>query len=344
MSQGSVDVTVTVPIAPSGAAIPTTTTAINVGSPGKVVISNGRAYVYNSSNRTIAVIDPATNHVTATIPVPAANDFVVRNDGRIYVMGYDTVSVVNPDGTQAVPPVRIPDLCETEGCWGSSGGLTDIAINPAGTSVYVVRQYYIDTGTFSTVSMIDTANNTVVNTVSTYPLSDIEVTPDGTRLYAAENDYRVVPVLSAINLSSAGGVGVTAPGEWPYVTNVSISPDGKRTYALVGGTAWAYDPTVAISVIDSDPTSSTYNTQIATIALPGATDVAFSPDSRRAYILMNDGKTVRVVDTATSTVVGYFTVPGANSIAVASNGTVYLTNAAAGTVYAVMVGGTTSPL
>ena len=68
---------------------------------------------------------------------------------------------------------------------------------------------------------------------------------------------------------------------WPYVTNVSISPDGKRTYALVGGTAWAYDPPVSISVIDSDPTSSTYNTQIATIALPGAYDVTFSPDSSR---------------------------------------------------------------
>ena len=344
-SQGSVDVTVTVPIAPSGASIPTTMTAINVGpSPGKVVISNGRAYVYNSSNRTVMVIDPATNKVTSTIPVPSANDFVVRNDGRVYVMGYDTVSVVNSDGTQAVPSIRIPDLCETEGCWGSSGGLTDIAINPTGTSVYVVRQYYIDTGTFSAVSMIDTSSNTVVNTVSTYPFSDIEVTPDGTRLYAAESDYRVVPVLSAINLGSAGGVAVSAPGEWPYVTNVSISPDGKRTYALVGGTAWAYDPPVSISAIDSDPTSSTYNTQIATIALPGAYDVAFSPDSRRAYVLMNDGKTVRVVDTATSSVVGYFTVPGANSIAVAPNGTVYLTHAAAGTVYAVTVGGATSPL
>ena len=264
----SIDVTVTVPIAPSGAAIPITTTAINVGqSPGKVVISNGRAYVYNSANRTVMVINPATNQVTATIPVPAANDFVVRDDGRIYVMGYDTVSVINPDGTQAAPPVRIPDLCEADGCWGSSGGLTDIAINPAGTRVYVVRQYYIDTGIWSAVSMIDTADNTVVSTVGTYPLNDIEVTPDGTRIYAAESDYRVVPVLSATNLGSGGGVGITAPGEWPYVHNVSISPDGKRTYALVGGTAWAYDPPVSISVIDSDPTSSTYNTQIATIAL-----------------------------------------------------------------------------
>ena len=95
---------------------------------------------------------------------------------------------------------------------------------------------------------------------------------------------------------------------------------------LVGGTAWAYDPPVSISVIDSDPTSSTYNTQIASIALPGAYDVNFIPDSSRAYVLMNDFKTVRVINTATNTVVGYFTVAGANSIAVAPNGTVYLTN------------------
>ena len=33
VSPSNVDVTVTVPVAPSGAAIPTTTTAINVGSP-----------------------------------------------------------------------------------------------------------------------------------------------------------------------------------------------------------------------------------------------------------------------------------------------------------------------
>jgi YVTN family beta-propeller protein len=339
----STDFTVTVPIAPSGAAIPITTTAINVGpSPGKVIISNGQAYVYNYSNRTVMVIDATTNQVTATIPVPAANDFVVGADGRIYVMGYDTVSVIEPNGTQVVPPIQVPDLCAPEGCWGSSGGLTDLVINSTGTRVYAVREYYMDTGPWSAVSMIDTASNTVIGTVSTYELNDIEVSPDGTRIYGAEGDYRFVQMFNAATLAGPTYIGVTAPGEWPYVTNVSISPDGKRTYALVGGTAWAYDPPVSISVIDSDPTSSTYNTQIATIALPGASDVAFSPDSSRAYVLMNDGRTVRVIDTATNTVVGYFTVAGANSIAVAPNGTVYLTNGAAGIVYAVTVGGSTS--
>jgi YVTN family beta-propeller protein len=126
---GSIDVTVTVPIAPSGAAIPVTTTPINLGpSPGKVIVQNGQLYVYNYSNNTVMVINPATNQVTATVPVPAASDFVVRPDGRIYVSGYDMVSVIGPDGRQVVPPIQIPDLCAGV-CYGSAGGITDLAIN-----------------------------------------------------------------------------------------------------------------------------------------------------------------------------------------------------------------------
>jgi sugar lactone lactonase YvrE len=53
---------------------------------------------------------------------------------------------------------------------------------------------------------------------------------------------------------------------------------------------------------------------------------------------MNDRRTVKVIDTATSTIVGHFTVNRANSIAVAPNGTVYLSDGAAGIVYAVTVG------
>ncbi|HYZ66732.1 MAG TPA: hypothetical protein VE666_02820 [Mycobacterium sp.] len=136
-------------------------------------------------------------------------------------------------------------------------------------------------------------------------------------------------VFDAATFAGPSIIGISGPGEWPYATNVAISPDGKRTYAIVGPVAWApYQDSVSISVIDSDPTSATYNTQIATITLPGAIDVAFSPDSRIAYVLTNDRKTVRVMDTATNSVVGYFSVTGAASIAVAPNGTVYLTDSA----------------
>ena len=285
-----------------------TSTAINVGSPGKVIVKNGRLYVYNGSNSSVTVVDAVTKQVVSTVPVPSANDFVVRDDGRLYVMGYDRVSVVNPSG-QVVANVQIPDLC-AEGCWGSAGRLVDLAINPAGTRVYAVREYYTDTGILSALSMIDTASNTVVSTVSTYHLNDIEVSPDGQRIYGAEGEYRFVQVFDATSLAGPNYIGITGPGEWPYATNVSISPDGKRTYAIVGPLSWApeYD-TVSISVIDTDPTSTSYNTQIATIALPGARDVAFSPDSSRVYVLMNNSRTVRLISTATNSVVGYSPLP-----------------------------------
>jgi YVTN family beta-propeller protein/VCBS repeat-containing protein len=335
----STDVVVTVPVAPSGAAIPVTTTPINVGgSPGKVIVSNGRMYVYNNANNTVTVINSTTNQVVGTVTVPAANDFVVRSDGRLYVAGYDTVTVVDPN-SQVVATVQVPDLCEGV-CYGSAGSVIDLAINPGGTRVYAVREYYTDTGMFSAISMIDTGNNTLTTTVSTYQLTDIEVSPDGTRIYGAEGDYRFVQVFDAATLAGPSIIGISGPGEWPYATNVAISPDGKRTYAIVGPVAWAPQDAVSISVIDSDPTSATYNTQIATINLPGAIDVAFSPDSRRAYVLMSDRKTVRVIDTATNSVVGYFTVSGAASIAVAPNGTVYLTDSAGGIVNVVTVGST----
>jgi DNA-binding beta-propeller fold protein YncE len=275
----------------------------------------------------------------STVPVPSANDFVVRDDGRIYVAGFDKVSVVNPNG-QTVATVTVPDLCAESGCWGSAGGLIDVAINPAGTRLYAVREYYTDSGMFSGISLIDTATNALVNTAYANQLSEVEVSPDGKWLYGAEGDYRYIPVLDAATLAGAGSVNISAPGEWPYVANLSVRPDGKRAYAIVGPVAWApYQDTVSIAVIDTDPASAKYNTQIASIALPGARDIAFSPDSTRAYVLMNDGKTVRVINTSSNAVVGYFSVAAANNIAVGSNGTVYLTNSAAGIVYAVSVGG-----
>jgi IstB-like ATP binding protein len=73
------------------------------------------------------------------------------------------------------------------------------------------------------------------------------------------------------------------------------------------------------AVIDTDPASATYYTEIALIT---ERDTALSPDGRRRYVAQPDGKTVVVFDTATNTAIGYFTTdqnPGASfrSIAVA---------------------------
>ena len=102
--------------------------------------------------------------------------------------------------------------------------------------------------------------------------------------------------------------------------NLALSPDEKRLYVTygvqtvargVGGLPYGYFITdeqgtpwlvtggyQAVSVIDIDPNSPTYETELARITVPaGAQDVVFSPDGRRAYVTAWDGKTVTVIDT-----------------------------------------------
>ena len=52
-----------------------------------MIVSNGRMYVYNNANNTVTVINSTTNQVVGTVAVPAANDFVVRSDGRLMSRG-----------------------------------------------------------------------------------------------------------------------------------------------------------------------------------------------------------------------------------------------------------------
>jgi YVTN family beta-propeller protein len=337
-------------VTPSAPEVTITSTAVAVGSnPSGVAVAGSRAYVINTGSDTISVIDTTTKQVIRTIPIGAsATNVVVTPDGRrLYVANYDTVSVIDPTtGSQIVSPIAIPDLCENGSCYGSSGGITDLAISPDGTRAYAVREYYTDTGKFSGVSLIDTNTNTVTTTATTYPLNDIDVSGDGTRLYGAEGDYRWVDVFDSA-LSGAGYIDVSTPEPgWAYTTAVATSADGRRTYAIVNTDEFSYSSKPKyVSVIDTDPTSPKYNTQIGQIAVPyGAQDIAVSPDSSRLYITLADGKTVEVVDTASNSAVGYFSRPSSGLLTVGPDGNVYFIDSANATVYIVTVGSTPSSL
>jgi YVTN family beta-propeller protein/VCBS repeat-containing protein len=330
--------------------LPITSTAITVGSNPTVTAVNGsHAYVLNQGSHTISVIDTVTKQVVKTIPVSAsAYDMVVApNDQRIYVANGDTVSVIDTaTGNEVVPPISIPNLCADGSCWGSAGGLYDLAISPDGSRVYALRGYATMGGNFSAVSLIDTATNSVITTNVTDWLYDIEAAGNGTLLYGAygESYFATRPFVTVFDAVTLGGfayipvstaeaVGTEyATGE--YAAAVATSPDGKRAYAIV--------TSKYVAVIDTDPGSATYNTQIGQIAVPfGVQSVAVSPDNRRLYISLSDGKTVEVVDTTTNAVLGYFTKPSSGAMTVGPDGTLYLIDNANGKVYAVTVGSTT---
>ena len=311
-------------------AVPVTSNAIAVGSnPSLVTVSGNRAYVLNSGSNTISVIDSGTKQVINTVPIRAGAIALTAapTGDRIYVAYYDTVSVIDTATRLVKVDVPIPDLCAGV-CYGSTGGLTDLAISPDGDRVYILQQYATDIGPWGSVAVIDTSEDTLIyNEFSAY-VTDLEFTADGSRLFYTQGDYRFVHV-SDFSSGQTPVITVSTPeGGWAVPLAIGIRPDGLRAYVVMDTDLFDYGgPAKYVAVLDTDRSSATFNTQIGHIAVPyGAQDVAISPDSRRLYVTLADGKTVEVIDTATHSVLGYFTRPGSGPMAVGPDGTLYFTD------------------
>jgi DNA-binding beta-propeller fold protein YncE len=124
------------------------------------------------------------------------------------------------------------------------------------------------------------------------------------------------------------------------------------TWMITGGYS-------AVSVIDTDPASATYNKEIARVLVPlGGGDLVVSGNN--LYVLNSDNMTVSVIDRTTNKLVGMFATDQSNAgrapievfpgfwagyvpasaryITVDKNGSVYITDYADGKMYAVTVG------
>ena len=85
---------------------------------------------------------------------------------------------------------------------------------------------YITNYTGSSVSVIDTATNTVVDTIS--PVGGpwgVAVSPDGTRVYTANYD---VGTVSVIDTATNTIIATITVGNSPYC--LAVTPDGERVY------------------------------------------------------------------------------------------------------------------
>jgi YVTN family beta-propeller protein len=182
---------------------------------------------------------------------------------------------------------------------------------------------YITNGSGQSVSVIDTATNTVIGspiTVGSTPVG-VAVTPDGSTVYVANSSSGTVSVIS-----TASNTVTTITGfEEPY--GVAVSPDGSKVYVANG-----FNQTSTVAVI-----STANNTVIATIPVGTVPyGVAVSPDGSKVYVANSSSGTVSVISTANNTVVDTITV-GAEPEGVAitpDGGTVYVANNS-GTVSAI---------
>ena len=344
------DASVTVPIAPTPPTdqIPVTVTAIPFTTyPSAVATSGNDVYVYGGD--VISTIDTSTNAVTDQTSLyndPPA----VTSDGRMYVPNpnlyyqgnapYDSVDVIDTATGAVIKNIPIP-ICY-DCAYSNPSGPRDVVISPDGQRVYVSEDYYTETGIATTaVTIIDTGTDTVTGSFPTAPLSDMEIASDGT-IYAASAEYPFVNVYNA-DMSQTGTISLTSLGYYYWSPTTALALNGDKTRGYVVVQDYGYGQHVA--VIDTEPGSNTRSTEVAVITERTS---ALSPDGTRQYVAQSDGKTVKVYDTASNTVIGSFVTDqnagsAPRSIAVADDGTVYVTDMNDNKVYAVTVGGTQSP-
>ena len=263
------------------------------------------AYVPNSGDGTVSVIDTSTNTVTATVHVGSYPTGVSVNPAgkTVYVTNTlsDTVSVIDTSTHNVTSTVAV----------GSSP--VGVSVNPAGTMVYVAN---CDD---DTVSVIDTSTNTVTSTVPVgNDPSGVSFNPAGTKVYVANYEDENVYVIDTSTNTVTSTVSV---GSGP--AGVSVNPSGTMVYV-----ANCDDDTV--SVIDTST-----NTVTSTVVVGSSPNgVSFNPAGTKVYVANYDDDTVSVIDTSTNTVTS--TVPvgsGPFGISVNPAGTmVYVVNTDDGTV------------
>lgn len=189
---------------------------------GLAITPDGR-YLLVSENRlggVVAVIDIGTKTTVASFALGAGFiplGIAVHPDGqRAYVafanptlMGGDVVRVFDIT-TMTATAVTIP-----------VGAVpTGMAVTPDGTKLFVSNN-----GS-STVSVIDTATDTVTTTVAAGAApAGLAVSPDQSRLYVVNNGSSSVSVIDVALNNVVGTVNVGAAPE-----GIAITPDGQRAY------------------------------------------------------------------------------------------------------------------
>ena len=251
----------------------------------------------------LAVSIPAepSRAATATAAFPSGDTITLAYATSF---GENTVSVIDTLTNSEIATIPV------------GAGPETVAVNPAGTRVYVPNQ------TSGTVSVIDTATNSVVATipVGSQPFG-VAMTPDGSRAYVTNRASNSVSVIDAgtntVTATIAVGVGPLG---------LAVTPDGTRAFV-------ANELSNSASVIDTAT-----DTAVDTIGLGTRPSfVAFTPDGARAVVTTTTSGNLYVVDTATNTVAGFIPVgSGPRGVVVSLDGaTAYVANTGDNSVTAI---------
>jgi YVTN family beta-propeller protein len=305
--------------------------------------SGTTAYVCNSGNSTVEIVDVATNNVIAAITdteelINNPQDIAITPDGQTaYVCNYNSdfgnIVIINlyyRTVTGVVSNTQSTNF----------NGLASIAITPDGHTAYVCSQnnqtvFIIDINPANVGTTYNTAIGTVTDSPQTfYAPYAIAITPNGNTAYVCnfyDNSVSIIDINPANVGSTYNTVIGTVTDQVPSTFNnpyaIAITPNGSTAYVCN-----FYDNSV--SIIDTNSTSGTYNTVIGTVTdqVPSTFNIpyaiAITPNGSTAYVCNYNNNSVSIIDTNSNsgtynTVIGTvsdqdpstFNIPGGIAIA-----------------------------
>ncbi|WP_245646881.1 YncE family protein [Microtetraspora niveoalba] len=155
---------------------------------------------------------------------------------------------------------------------------SDVVVSPDGTRAYTANP---DLGS---VSVIDTATNTVTATVAA-PGTTLVVSPDGRKVYVTGQGAGSVTVIDTATNTVSARIPVAG------YQGIAVTPDGSRVYV----SHWSEH---GVSVIDTAT-----NRVVAVVPTTGGCyGLAVHPDGTRVYVADNEAQIVSVINTATNTI------------------------------------------
>jgi len=285
---------------------------LGLAAPASAATGGGfNAFVTDSRQNQVYVIDTATNAITATVPVGVnPHGLAVVPDGsRVYVADHGSAQVSVIDSATATMLTNIP----------VTGAPNYVTSAPDGKHVYVSND-----GTNS-LNVIDTATNTVTATIQVGSVAAgvAVITPDGKAVYVASTNAGTVYKIDTATNTVTSTIATSHPSA------LAVSPDGSELavvdavgntvtrFATATGTQSGSTPIAGspqelaytqglLYVTAADGTVSVLNNGTVTATIPVRTNVlggiAATPDGASLYVGNYFGNGVSVLSTASNTV------------------------------------------
>lgn len=264
--------------------------------------ANARAYVpyWNGSAVKVAILDTLTGNQISTVSGglsgQAVTDMVVSPDGNFAYLCYggaNTIGII-PTATNVVYEYVSDPLSLLNNPY-------TMAISPNGTKGYVCNLYGNTVSIVNLNNAIPTTYRQVIGNVTagSFPFNapdTLAFTPDGTRAYVVNSVSKTV---SMINVSTDTVTAQMSFGATGTPTDIIISPDGSYAYVVVESNT--YGTHGSVYILDTDPSSGTYNIFIGTIndgryPFNAPYTMTILPNGLKGYVANIGNNTVSVVD------------------------------------------------